>query len=175
MRVRQRKHADREHLSYCSTECTAQRNQPPKRHIRADQSATTQASTELVRASTCRRALVQYAESSKRTKKSKYARPTIICNYSHSAGVMREGFASSFDLKNIQHCSFSVLFQCISSMHAASGFLSWSMELLAFANRHFAPTIVDLSVRFIRIFFWPSLRARAAGGGSRPRSEASCT
>ena len=35
-------------------------------------------------------------------------------------------------------------------MHAASGLLSSSMELLAFANRHFAPKIVDLSVCFIR-------------------------
>ena len=154
MRVRQRKHADREHLSYCSTECTAQRNQPPKRHIRADQSATTQASTELVRASTCRRALMQYAESSKRTKKSKYARPTIICNYSHSAGVMREGFTYSFDLNKIRHVSF---FLCVLSMCCVHScgvrlvMLSWSMELLTFASRQFVPEIVELSVRFIRI------------------------
>ena len=38
-------------------------------------------------------------------------------------------------------------------MHAASGLLSWSMELLAFASRQFVPKKVDLScVRFIHIF-----------------------
>ena len=52
------------------------------------------------------------------------------------------------------HCSsslrpFSSL--CISYKHTASGLLSWSMELLAFASRQFAPKIVDLSVRHIRI------------------------
>ena len=53
----------------------------------------------------------------------------------------------------------SVLFLCISLisyMHAASGLFSWSMELLAFASRQFAPKMVDLSVRFIRILFYSS-------------------
>ena len=53
---------------------------------------------------------------------------------------MREGlvFTSSFDLNKIQHRSFSQSFACISYMLAASR-LSWSMELLAFASRQFAP------------------------------------
>ena len=38
-------------------------------------------------------------------------------------------------------------------MHAASGLIPSSMELLAFASRQFAPEIVDLSVRFIRSLF----------------------
>ena len=41
----------------------------------------------------------------------------------------------------------------ISSMHAASGLFSWTMELLAFASRQFSPETMDLSVRFIRSHF----------------------
>ena len=66
---------------------------------------------------------------------------TRVYNYSHSVGVMREGFASSFGLSlrhnKTQHCSFSAFFPCISYMHTASGLLSWSMELLAFASGQF--------------------------------------
>ena len=48
---------------------------------------------------------------------------------------MREGFAFSFDLNKIQHTLFlSVLVLCISYMHAASGLLFWSVELLAFES-----------------------------------------
>ena len=47
------------------------------------------------------------------------------------------------------------------------------MELLALASRRFAPEIVDLSVRFIRILLCSS-RASAAGGVSHLRSEAHC-
>ena len=43
----------------------------------------------------CRRAFIQRAEFSKRTKKSKSAWPTKIYNYSHSASVMREPFCLS--------------------------------------------------------------------------------
>ena len=39
-------------------------------------------------------------------------------------------------------------------MNAASGLFPWSKELLAFVSRQFAPKIMDLSVRFIRIFFY---------------------
>ena len=39
-------------------------------------------------------------------------------------------------------------------MHAASGLLSWSMELFAFVTRPFAPFIVNLSVLFIHILFY---------------------
>ena len=70
-----------------------------------------------------------------------------LYNHSHSTGVMREGFACSFELNNnMQHCSFSPSFLCNSCMHAASELLSWSMELLAFASRQFAPKVVDLSL-----------------------------
>ena len=60
-------------------------------------------------------------------------------------------------------------------MRAASELVPSSMELLAFASRQFAPKIVDLSVRFIRVlFYWyySTLCASVAGGGSRPRNEA---
>ena len=62
----------------------------------------------------CRRANVQLAVLSKRTKKSKSARPA-------DGGVMREGFF------------LSVL--SIWSIHAASGLFGGTMELLAFASR----------------------------------------
>ena len=57
-------------------------------------------------------------------------------------------------------------------MHAASGLFSWSMEILAFASRQFAPKIVDLSVRSIRILFYSlvserSGRFEAARGAKR--------
>ena len=42
---------------------------------------------------------------------------------------------------------FSVL--SISSMHAASGLFSWTMELVAFASREFAPKTMDVSFRFV--------------------------
>ena len=70
---------------------------------------------------------------------------------------MRGAFAYNFDLKKIPHCSFSPFILCISYIYAASGLLSWSMELLAFASRQFAPKIVNLSVRFIRNVFYSSL------------------
>ena len=38
-------------------------------------------------------------------------------------------------------------------MHAASGLLSWTMEILAFASRQFEPKTMDLSVRFIHSHF----------------------
>ena len=147
IRVRQRKQAD---ILYCSTASTAQNSaiSPHKaaKQVRADQSATTQASRQSWRdpAHACR-ACIQHAEFSKRTKKSKSARSTKIYNYSHSAGVMHEGLAFSFDL------FFLSFFLCISYMHAASGLLSWSMELLAFASRRYAPKGVDPSVHFIGI------------------------
>ena len=62
-----------------------------------------------------------------------------------SGGVMREGFAFSFDFNKIQYCSFSPSFLCVSYEHAAAGLLHWNMELLAFSSRQFAPRIVDLS------------------------------
>ena len=75
-----------------------------------------------------------------------------------SAGVMREGLAFSFDLNQILRSTtllllLSILFSCISYMHAASGLLSWSMELLEYASRQFALKFMDLSVRFVRILF----------------------
>ena len=73
--------------------------------------------------------------------------------YKHSqslAGVTREGFATISNLNKVEPCSFSPYFLRISHMHAASGLFSLSMELLQ--SRQFAPKIVDLSVRSIRIF-----------------------
>ena len=58
--------------------------------------------------------------------------PTKICITNSAAGVMREGFASSFDLNNIQQLwSFSPSFFHVFRtryMNAASGLLLWSME-----------------------------------------------
>ena len=42
--------------------------------------------------------------------------------------------------------------QFVPGTYAASGLLSSSMELLAFASCQIAPKIMDLSVRFIRIY-----------------------
>ena len=81
---------------------------------------------------------MQLSVLSKRTKKSKSAPPTITLNNSRSstAGVLREGFA----------CTLLFLpVLSISSMHAASGLFSWTLELLAFANRQFEPKTMDLS------------------------------
>ena len=55
------------------------------------------------------------------------------------------------------HCSFPSSFVCISCMHAASELFSWSTELLAFASRQVAPNIVDIFVRFIRMFLSSSM------------------
>ena len=44
--------------------------------------------------------------------------------------------------------------RCISYTDTASGLFFWSKELLAFASRQFAPKIVALSVRFVRILFY---------------------
>ena len=70
---------------------------------------------------------------------------------------MREVYAFSFDLNKIQHRSFSPSFLRIAYTHAASGMLSWSMEVLAFASHQCAPKIVHFSARFIRILFNSSL------------------
>ena len=105
------------------------------------------ASKKIWRTLSCRRAFIQLAAFSKRTKKSKSDLPTKIYNHAHratSAGVMREGFPFISNLHKIERAE----------MHAASGSVSWSTELLAFARRHFAPKFVDLSVRFIRILFY---------------------
>ena len=92
---------------------TAQPNQPAQsRKASTCRSGRDNASKQidLARASTRRRAFIQHAEFSKRTKKSKSARPPKICtrySIAHTAlGVVREEFAFSFGLSEIQHCSF---------------------------------------------------------------------
>ena len=85
------------------------------------------------------------------------ARPAKTYNYSHNVGVDLPLVSISIRL-----CltAFSPSFSCISYMHAASGLVSWSMERLAFATRQFAPKIVKLLVRFIRMCsILPSERA----------------
>ena len=123
---------------------------------RTDQSATTQASRQSWRKPACRRAFIQFAVFSKRTKKSKIARPTKIYNLqSNLAGATRE----IFDCISTLDCSFSPSFLCSSYVYAASRLFSWSMELLAFASRQFSPKIVDLSVGFTLILFYSCERA----------------
>ena len=122
------------------------------------------------RASTCRRGGIQHAEFSKRTKKSKSARPTRY-NYSHSAGVMREGFAFSFDLCKI-NCSYSVLcYICVQRPDCYPGaWGSWHLHLgiciLASASRQVAPKR-DLSVRFTSLVEQAQRAAEAACGAKR--------
>ena len=68
--------------------------------------------------------------------------------------VVREGlafFCSNLSKKYSTALSlrpFYVLRAC-----TRPALFSWSMELLAFASRQFAPKIVDLSARFIRSHF----------------------
>ena len=121
---------------------------PAAKPVRADQSVTTQASRQSWREQVSRRAFIQLAVLSKRTKKSKSARSTKnIYNHSRSslAGVMREGKCLYFPCHSISY------------MHAASGMFSWTMELLAFVSRQFAPKIAGLPVRPTRISFNSSL------------------
>ena len=107
----------------------------------------------------------------KRTKKSNCARPAKVynhCNHAQSslAGVMHEGFACT-------PLFLSVL--SISSMHAASGLFSWTMELLAFASNY----VLQLSpwTSLVRLVYSQSVqsflvKAGVAGAGSHPWSEA---
>ena len=100
----------------------------------------------------CRRAFIKLAVFSKRRKKSTSARPTKntqrvtkqLCRCDVACALL----------------FLSVL--SISSMHSASGLLSWTMELLAFASRQFAPKTMDLSVRFSHSQFVPRLACEGA-------------
>ena len=58
-------------------------------------------------------------------------------------------------------------------MHAASGSLSWAMELLAFASRQFAPKIVDLSVCFINSHFVRFFLVSDRSGRRKPPADRS--
>ena len=82
----------------------------------------------------------------------------VFCLYEHSvvellAGVMREGFAFVSNLTALLFLSVVSTYFVPAYMHAASVLFSWSMELFAFACGQFEPKILDLSVRFIRIFY----------------------
>lgn len=97
---------------------------------RADQSTTTQASIQIWREPAYRQAFIQLATFSKRTKEIKICPAYKNIHSQRSlADVMRERFAFTPSLNEIQHCSFSQSFLCISYMHAASGLLypgAWS-------------------------------------------------
>ena len=59
-------------------------------------------------------------------------------------------------------------------MHAASGlFVSWSVELLVFAIRQFAPKIMDLSVSASLTFFVLVFLASERSGRRKPPAERS--
>ena len=135
-----------------------QRSQPGQaaKQGHDDRTATTQASRHCWLEPVCRRAFLQLTEFSKRRKKSKSARPTRKC------GVQ------SFT-KQLSWCDIACTLPFLSvfytsSMHAAFGLFSSTMELLAFASRQFAPKTMDLSVRFIHShsvqFFLVSERSR---------------
>ena len=81
--------------------------------------------------------------------------------------MMRKGFGFFSNLNKIQHCSFSLSFLCVSCMHAASGLFSSSLELLAFSSRQFAPKIVKLSVRFVRVLFYILVSERSGRRSAR--------
>ena len=143
---------------YCSTvitDSTAQRNQPgtkpQSKNVRADQSATTQACRQSLRepAHVVERLFIQHAEFSKRTKKSKISpayKNYNYCTYTALVWCAKDLPLVSILMYKVQPCALSPpLFVCISYMHAASGLLSWSMELLPFfASRQFVPIIVEL-------------------------------
>ena len=112
-----------------------QRSQPAQqsaKKVRADQSATTQASRRSWLTPACRRAHIQLTVLTNEVIK--------ICSaYNNIAGgVMRGGFA---------HTLLYLSFLSFSSIHAASGLFLGTMELLTFASRWFAPKTMDLSVR----------------------------
>ena len=122
---------------------------------------------------------MRHAEFSKRTTKTKSARPTKNmrekCNYSHRAGVMREGFASSFDLSKMRTTPlFLCPFSCVSYMRAATE-SSWSMELLSFASRLFAPKLLDHLLTTYVCHSNPFFLASERNGRNRPLREAPCT
>ena len=60
-------------------------------------------------------------------------------------------------------------------MHAASRLFSWSMELLAFASRLFAPKMLDHLPTTYVCHFNIFLLANERSGRNRPLSEAACT
>ena len=60
-------------------------------------------------------------------------------------------------------------------MHAASGLFSWSMELLAFAGRLFAPKMLDHLLTTSVCHSNPSLLVSERGGRNHPLREAPCT
>ena len=139
-----------DHLLHRSTSSTTKHRaispHEAGKQVRADQSATTQASGQSWRSQHVIENLnstLSYQNEGRNRNKS--ARPTKIYNFSHSAGVMREGSACSSDINKMQRCSFSPSFLCISYIHVASELLSWSMELWTFVSRQFAPKVVDLS------------------------------
>ena len=150
------------HVGYCSTASTAQ-------HSTA-QSARTMPQSKYVPIRVRQRKhaakvgesqhAVEHLYNTLQTKKSKSARPTKIYNYSQRWCDARR-IRLSFDLNKIHTLLFfaALLFLLvrISYMHEASGLLSWSIEHLALATCQFAPKIVDLSVRFIRILLCSSL------------------
>ena len=109
------------------------------KQVRADPSATTQASRQ-----SCREpahvvhAFIQHAGFSKRTKKLKSVPPTKNYNFSLSAVVTHEGFIClSFDLNKIQHCSFSPSFfyVCRTCMRRPScypgAWSSWHLQVVS--------------------------------------------
>ena len=167
------------------------------KQVRADQSATTQASRQ--RASTwyctaVSEAQHSTAQQSVRTKtKSKYV-PVRVRHREQADKSRREpaqfvehlyGTLSSRNEQRNQnvpglqqdtatsyyycrYAPFSPSFLCTFSCMRRPGCFP-SMEFLTFASRQFAPKIVDLCVRFIRIFlFYSSLSASVAGGRKPP-------
>ena len=101
---------------------TAQHNQPAQSRTTTkcrSECETARKQTEMARASAYRRAYIQCTDFPKRTKNPNSTRPTKLHDYSHSADVMREGFAFRFHLKKIQHCSFPPSFRMY-FVHACS-------------------------------------------------------
>ena len=124
----------------CCRESTASTAQHSAVSPAQSHNATTQASRHSWLQPACRRTLMQLAVLSRRTKKSKSARPTKNYNNSQSslAGVMREGFAFHSKLEDVTLFFLSVVSS--SYMHPSSGLLPSIMKLLALASRHFART-----------------------------------
>ena len=120
------------------------------KQVRADQSATTQASRQSWLEPACRRAFIQLPAFSKRTKKSKSARPT---KYKHMQ-TFTSSFLSWCVMLPLVNCSFSpsFLFRPCMLRRAQGCFRGpWSSWHLQGASSVFAPKTMD--TRFIHSHF----------------------
>ena len=112
-------------------------------------------------------AFIPLAAFSKRTKKSKSARPTRTSNHCNRS---RSSLADVMMLP--VPCCFSPSFLFRPCMRR-QGLFSWTMELLPSASRQFAPKTMDLSVRFIPWHFVQFFLVSERSGRRKPPADRS--